>query len=135
MSQENLETASAAIEAWSRRDAETLIALLDPEVEWQPALQMLVGGEAGIYRGHDGVRELMRDTDEFASALVPVVTEYHDLGERIAAVGRLAIRGRESGIEMESPMGVVVDFRQGKILRIRTYLDHAKTLEAAGMAE
>ena len=135
MSQENVETALAALEAWRRRDVEALLALLDPEIEWHPALQTLLGGDAVVYRGHDGVCDLMRDTDEVASAVDPVVSELYDLGDRIAAVGQLAIRGRESGVEIESPMGVVADFREGKMLCVRTYLDRAETLEAAGLAE
>jgi ketosteroid isomerase-like protein len=64
-----------------------------------------------------------------------VVSELHDLGDRVAAVGRLAIRGRESGVEIDSPMGVVADFREGKILCVRTYLDRTETLEAVGLSE
>jgi ketosteroid isomerase-like protein len=86
MSQENVETALAAMEAWTRRDVEALLAFLDPEIEWHPALQTLLGGEAAVYRGHDGVRELIRDLDEVASSLQPVVSELHDLGDRVAAV-------------------------------------------------
>jgi ketosteroid isomerase-like protein len=135
MSQENVEIGEAAIGAWSRRDVPALLDLLHPEVEWHPALQQLVGGKATVYRGHDEVRELMRDTDEFASALHTVVSEFYDLGERVAAIGHLAIRGRESGVEIESPVGVVVDFRDGKVLCVRTYLGHAEALEAAGLSE
>jgi ketosteroid isomerase-like protein len=64
-----------------------------------------------------------------------VVSELHDLGDRVAAVGRPAIRGRESGVEIDSPMGVVADFRGGKILCVRTYLDPTETLEAVGLSE
>jgi ketosteroid isomerase-like protein len=135
MSQENVATALAAMEAWTRRDVEALLALLDPEIEWHPALQTLLGGEGAVYRGHDGVRELMRDTDEVASTLDPVVSELYDLGDRVAAVGQLAIRGRESGVEIESPMGVIADFREGKLLCVHTYLDRTEALEAAGLRE
>ncbi|HKH13842.1 MAG TPA: nuclear transport factor 2 family protein [Solirubrobacterales bacterium] len=135
MSRENVEVALAGMEAWSRRDLRAMLELLDPEVEWHPAFQKLLGGEAVTYHGHDGVRELMRDTDEIASAVDPVMSEVYDLGDRVAAVGRLAIRGRESGIEIDSPVGVVADFREGKLLCIRTYLGHTEALEAAGLRE
>jgi hypothetical protein len=45
-----VETALAAMEAWTRRDVEALLAFLDPEIEWHPALQTLLGGEAAVYR-------------------------------------------------------------------------------------
>ena len=135
MSQENVETTRAGLDAWSRRDVEALIELLHPEVEWHPALQRLVGGEAAVYRGHDGVRELMRDTDDVASDLDVVVSEVYDLGERVAALAHLALRGRQSRLEIESPVGVVVDFREHKMLCVRTYLGHTEALEAAGLSE
>jgi ketosteroid isomerase-like protein len=134
MSQENVETTRAGLDAWSRRDVEALIELLHPEVEWHPALQKLVGGEAVVYRGHDGVRELMRDTDDVASDLDVVVSETYDLGERVAAVAHLAMRGRESRLEIESPVGLVVDFRDDKMICVRTYLGHTEALEAAGLS-
>ena len=102
MSQENVETTRAGLDAWSRRDIEALIELLHPEVEWHPALQRLVGGEAAVYRGHDGVRELMRDTDDAASDVDVVVSEVYDLGERVAALAQLALRGRQSRLEIQS---------------------------------
>ena len=78
----------------------------------------------------------MRDTDEVASAVVPVVSELYDLGDRITAVGQLAIRGRESGVEIESPMAwsrTSAKARcEGKMLCVRTYLDRTETLEAVG---
>jgi len=35
-----------------------LLAELDPAVEWHPVLTTTLGGEATVYRGHKGVREL-----------------------------------------------------------------------------
>ena len=36
---------------------------LDPEVEWHPLFRA-ARGEATVYRGHEGVRELLRDLYE-----------------------------------------------------------------------
>jgi ketosteroid isomerase-like protein len=58
-----------------------------------------------------------------------------DLGERIVASGRLRARGRASGAEIESPISWIVEFRQGKVVRIRDYLDFDEALEAAGLPE
>ena len=43
MSQENVEIALAAMEAWRRRDVGALLALVDPEIEWHPALPDAAG--------------------------------------------------------------------------------------------
>src|SRR5215203_4983750 len=83
MSRENVEVALAGMEAWSRRDLGAMLELLDPKVEWHPAFQKLLGGEAVTYHGHDGVRELLRATDEIASAVDPVMSEVYDLGDAL----------------------------------------------------
>jgi ketosteroid isomerase-like protein len=135
MSQKNVERFKRAIEAYNRRDVEALLQELDPEVEWYPALEVLLGGEATVYRGHDGVRELIRGTDETLGEIHVEFSKVRDLGDRIVATGHLRIRGKESGAETESPVGSVAELKDGKPIRIRTYLDPQDALEAAGLRE
>ena len=54
MSQENVQAAERAIDAVNRRDIEAVLEELDPEVEWHPMIQVLLGGEETMYRGHEG---------------------------------------------------------------------------------
>ena len=61
MSKENVEAFKRGTEAYNRTDVEALLHDLDPEVEWHSALLIPFGGEATVSRGHDGVREVMRD--------------------------------------------------------------------------
>ena len=42
------------VEAYDLRDIDALLEDLDPDVEWHPVLQVLLGGEATVYRGHRG---------------------------------------------------------------------------------
>ena len=44
MSEENVEAAERAIDAVNRRDIEAVLEELDPEVEWHPMIQVLLGG-------------------------------------------------------------------------------------------
>ena len=135
MSEENVEAFKRGIEAYNRGDVEGVLAELDPEVEWHPAVLIPFEGKAREYRGHEGVREMMGDVFE---ALAEIHTEYpeiRDLGDRIVAIGRFRTRGRESGAELESPIGSVVDFKNGKAIRVSTYLDPKEALEAAGLSE
>ena len=57
MSQENVETFKGALDAFTRRDIDAFLEAFDPEVEWHAAMEIMLGGEARIYRGHEGVRE------------------------------------------------------------------------------
>ena len=61
MSERNVERARRVMEAISRRDTDGLIALADPEVEWRSFFAL---GEAGVFRGHDGMRRYMKELDE-----------------------------------------------------------------------
>jgi hypothetical protein len=61
MSRENVEAFKRAAKAGNRRDFEAMLEEFDPEVEWHPGLAALLGGETTVYRGHEGVRELVRD--------------------------------------------------------------------------
>jgi ketosteroid isomerase-like protein len=135
MSRENIESFKRAVEAYNRRDVEALLQELAPEVEWHPVLEGLLGGEATVYRGHEGVRELLRITDETLGEIFVEFSEIQDLGDRIVATGRLRTRGKESGVETESPVGYVAKLRDGKTSQIRTYLDPEEALVAAGLRE
>jgi ketosteroid isomerase-like protein len=44
-------------------------------------------------------------------------------------------RGAASGIEVESPLVLVLTVRDGKIIRSEDYLSHAEALEAVGLRE
>ena len=50
------------------------------------------------------------------------ISEIRDLGERVLAVGQLRMRGTGSGAEVESPIAYVVEFKNGKIIRVRRLL-------------
>ena len=131
MSDENVETFKRGIDAYNRRDVEALVHELHPRAEWRPLLPVLLGGEAVLYKGHEGARQGIRELEEAFSELRAEPVEFHDLGERVVTIGQLHGRGRESGIETESPIAWLADFEDGKVVRIREYLDPDEALQAA----
>jgi len=135
MSQENVEAFKRGIEAYNRRDVEALQEESDPEVEWHSALAVLLGGEATVYRGHEGIREFFRETEEAFAEINLEFREIRDLGDRLVAFGRFRARGKASGAETQSPIGLVVDFKNGKATRLRGFLDANEALKAAGLQE
>ena len=135
MSQENVEAFKRGIRAANRRDLSALLEVMDPEVEWHPVLQVSVAGEATVYRGHRGIQEMLRDADDVWSELRYELSEIQDLGDRIVAIGNIRARGKESGAVVEVPFGFVVDFNDGKAIRISDYLDPKDALDAAGLRE
>jgi ketosteroid isomerase-like protein len=135
MSRENVETFRRGAAAYNRRDVEALLDTVHPEVEWHPLLQVLLGGEATVYRGYEGVRDLVRELDEAFPDLQSELTEVRDLGEQVLAIGRLRGRGKQSGAVTETTITWLVELRNGKGFRIREYLDPNEALEAAGLSE
>jgi ketosteroid isomerase-like protein len=132
MSRENVEAYTRAVEAANRRDMDALLADFHPDVEWHSAL---VGLGAEVYRGEDGVREMFSDLDENLTSALFEVSEIHDLGDRVLALGRLRARGHDSGVQTESSFNQLVDFKDGKVIRLRSFLDRKEAVEAAGLTE
>jgi ketosteroid isomerase-like protein len=135
MSQKNVEAFKRFADANNRRDVEALLEELDADVEWQSAVLGSLGGEATVHRGHDGVREMLRDLYEAFSEFRVEFSDIRDLGDRVVAIGRWITRGEESGVETTPPLASVVDFKDGKAIRVRSYLDPNEALEAAGLRE
>ena len=132
MSQENVQSFKRAVEAGNRRDVQAVLDELDPDVEWHPGLPgwpALLGGEAAVGRGHEG------EVYNAFAELHLEVSDVRDLDDRLFAVGRIYVRGRQSGVEAESSWAYVTECRNGKALVIRTYLDPKEALEAAGLKE
>ena len=136
MSEENVETCLRSADAFNRRDVESYLDELDPKVELHLSLFAMLGGSSTVFRGHEGVREYMRDLDEtFAEFQLVEISEIRDLGERVLAFGRLQGRGLESEVEVESPVAYVIELKDGRITRLEDFFDPAEALEAAGLSE
>jgi ketosteroid isomerase-like protein len=135
MSEENVDAFRRGIEAYNWRDIDAFLEVFDPMVEIHPLTLAMFGQETTIYRGHEGIRQFVRDVDEVLPQIQVELLEIRDLGERIVASGRIQARGRASGAEVESPISWVVEFRDDRVVRMRDYLDPKEALEAAGLAE
>jgi ketosteroid isomerase-like protein len=135
MSEQNVEAFERGIEAINRRDVDAMLEEIDPEVEWHDVFGLMLGGEATVYRGHEGVRELFRDLFGAFAEIHSEYSEIQDLGDRTVAIGRLRARGNESGAVIESPVWTISQWKNGKVTHIRTYLDPKEALEASGLSD
>ena len=135
MSQQNVEAFKRAVEANNRNDYDALLEEIDPDVEWHGVMGVMFGGEATVFRGHAGVLEYLRDIDEGFTVRDIQWSEFRDLGERVVVLGHVRGRGRESGIELDSPYGAVAEFKKGKFITYRDFFDHGEALKAAGLKE
>jgi ketosteroid isomerase-like protein len=133
MSQENVDLVRRALEAFRRGDMEEMLSYMDPEGEFHSAI--VGGAEGNVYRGHEGYRRWYADSFESFEELSNEWSEFRDLGDRVLAFGHVQARGRESGVELDSPMGWVFTVRRGKLMKAEGFLSRAEALEAAGLSE
>jgi ketosteroid isomerase-like protein len=58
-----------------------------------------------------------------------------DLGDTVVAVGGMKVRGKGSGVKVESPVAYVFEFDEGLFRKVRAYLDPGDALKAVGLEE
>ena len=132
MSQENIELFERSVDAYNRRDVDAVLEVLDPEVEWRPALPGLLAEEM-VYRGHDGMRQMFHDLFDVLEEIHFDARDFRDKDDLVVAIGEMRVRGKASGAETRSPYANVGEIRNGKGFRIQGYLDPREALEAAGI--
>ena len=72
-----------------------------------------------------GLRQWFKDVDEMFSEITWQVQSVKDLGDdRVLVLGKLKGRGRASGAEVESPIGQIFEFRDGRVVRGWAYPSH-----------
>ena len=132
MSQENLARLRALADAFSRLDFATAIQGCAEDVELRPAVEGI--GVDAFYQGRDG---LMAFWEQISEAWEEVTVELRESmevpGERVAAVERWRVRGRDD-LELDFELIDVYTFRDGLIVRIDGFRNRAEALAAAGLS-
>ena len=132
MSAENLEVARRFADCWQRSDWDAMLELADPEVE----MHATVGGveEGRVRHGVDEIRRDYEMAEETWDEHTIELEEVLGAGDRVVILHRETMRGKSSGMDLELEAAVLVDFRDGRIVRLQGYMDRAAALEAAGLA-
>jgi uncharacterized protein len=134
MSREDVQVVRRVYDAVARRDAEAVLALYDPDVEWdmsRGAWGDLEGG--GLHHGHEGLRSWFRTQYEVWQKWEDNPDELLDAGKHVVSVVSSRSRGRSSGVEVESHHAAVWTIREGKVVRVAWFPTREEALEAAGL--
>lgn len=130
MSEENVELARSAFSRWNAGER----AFLDEEIHPDVVLVSRILGKS--VRGRAGVRRYLREIDEQFDEWNLEIDDWRDTGDCVAALGRIRLRGRRSGVAFDQRVGILFEFRGGQLLRFETFLDEpADALRAAGLVE
>jgi ketosteroid isomerase-like protein len=133
MSQENVERAYQVYDAMNRADLDGVLALTDPDVVAVPRLLSVEGGDA--YRGHHGVRGWWESIFGVFPDFKATVLEVRGVADATISHVRFQGRGGESAVPFEDTIWQVVKWRNGRAVWIKSYMDRAEALQAAGLSE
>jgi ketosteroid isomerase-like protein len=131
MSQENIEGIERAYEAMSRMDAEAMVALCEPDVEFR---SRIAEADDVTYRGHDGVRVYITSLAEVFEWVQTEPLDVIEEGDRAVVCNRFRARGRHSGVEVEERFFQALRFRDGKVRWWGFYPSKAEALEALDLS-
>jgi ketosteroid isomerase-like protein len=114
------------VDAVNGRDAEALIVLLHPDVEFRPSV---LAGTRSVYRGHEGVRRYfaqLRATDRDQRVRLSEVRRIGDA--RFVVLAEVMLDG-----EAVSPAAVIMGVQDDKAIEVTAYLSDEQTLVSVGL--
>jgi ketosteroid isomerase-like protein len=131
MSQENVEMVREWLDAWNRRDVESMLGAFHPDVEWHTSGAFL--GLVPLYAGHDGFRRFWSEFTSPWESFAVSLHEVRDCGEQVLGLGAFEAQGRD-GLRVQRPAASIWTFRGRLAVRVQNYGDWAQPLEALGLS-
>jgi ketosteroid isomerase-like protein len=116
----------------ARGEAESLSGLLHPEFEVHMETIFLDGR---VYRGVRGFMNWRREMEELfdQERFQPEGVRFAS-DDRWVVLGRLHVKGKGSGVELDVPLAHVFEQRDKKLARFTAYSDIAAALASVGLA-
>jgi ketosteroid isomerase-like protein len=132
MSEENVEIVRTATDAMIAGDAAAALNALDPDIEWHAT----VGGidEGRVANGREEVAQAFIDYFEVWERIELRADKYIDAGaDEVVVFFHEVAKGKNSGAIVETDTGTINTVRNGKIAKVRSFMDRADALKAAGL--
>ena len=118
--------------AFNRGDLDDALQYLHPEGELRPGI--VAPDQRSRYRGRDEVKEFFESIYDAFAEVWAELGEVLERGDRILAVERWRVRGRD-GIKLDFEVIDVYTFRDGLLVRADGFRDKAEALKAAGLRD
>jgi ketosteroid isomerase-like protein len=142
VSQENVEVVREVISAVNDRDLDRYLAHCTESIQ----LETPWAAVQGAYEGPEAMRRFFSDLRDTLPDFQLVIERLEPIGaDRILALLRVSATGRASGISAganvlgatghDMPTATVYDLADGKVRRIRVFLDRQEAYEAVGLRE
>jgi ketosteroid isomerase-like protein len=133
MSQENVEVARQAYEAWNRGDLEWLLDHMTEDFEFQTGLGF--PDLDAVYRGKEGWRRFAQTWQEAWEHITVRVERIEDLDDGIVVLLTFDGTGRGSGVEVSVRVGHVATVTEGRMSKLVSIAGWDEALEAVGLRE
>ena len=129
---ENARIVKDAFAAIGRGDMQGLLALSAEDIEW------IIPGEdwplAGTHRGHAGLEDLLQEANETVETFHPEPPEFVAQGDRVLVIGFAAGRIKATNRRFEDHWIFAITVRNGKVTKIREYIDTQALARASELA-
>jgi ketosteroid isomerase-like protein len=140
MSRENVEIVRGVYEAWwaglERDNPGAAFDSEDVADDFEFAIEGIEFEGRSVWRGREGYVEWFRTwTAEFEDWSLQLERLIDAGRDRVVALTYQSAKGKASGAPVEVRLGSVWGLKDGRVVRMRTYLDPAEALEAAGIVE
>lgn len=132
MAEGNVDILRRGYDAFNRGDIDTVMGLLDPNIEWQePEVEGLP--QRGTHRGAEDVANrvfgaIVENWDGFQA----VPEEFLEAGDRVVVLGQFEGAGKTSGRTLDATFAHVWTMRDGRAVQFRSYADTANFLHSLG---
>jgi ketosteroid isomerase-like protein len=128
---DNVAVIKQVFEAFSTREIDALVELLDPGVLFEPAPTFARPHRS--YRGHSGMRQYFEDVADTWDRLEVNIQEYRHAGSYVLAFGRIYAAG--GGSVADDPASFVWRLEGGKVVWGKVFRRRGDALDAAGLSE
>jgi ketosteroid isomerase-like protein len=129
MAKGNVELVQGWFERWNRGERDF------SEDEIHPDMQVMSRLRREPFRGRAGLQDWFAEIDEQFQEWVVIGDEWRAGDDLVVVLGRVRLRGKESGVGFDQPTGWLFEFRDGRLFRLRNFVRPQEALEAAGMRE
>ena len=124
------ETAAAFGRAFTDGEIDSFLALLSPEIDFE--VPSVMQETVMKLKGHEDVRRYLEQTASEYDELRVESKEIREYGGgRFLLVGSWHATVRKTRTRFGTPMGAVLDIRDGKVSRLRAFFDEQLAMAAA----
>ena len=127
MAGSDIDVVCGSHEAFRRRDFDSFMELMDPDIEFSS----LILEVEGTYRGHDGIRSWWNDVLAVFPDWQPQVEDAREVGGRVVLRVRAEGAGTGSGINVDRDIWQVAEVRDGRLSAWKFFRTEQEALVAA----